>query len=163
MLSTSSRSTAPDPIDLSHEENQETVELSFDLLEHLNLGDYLECANEVTVPPLFPSTLSDSDYSDDADNSTVLMEGLIKLSEKQRNDAAPTPLSPADHHSKGPSERENNMVHSVGVMSSPPVTSKGVTASLDPSVSHRSNNTVFLDLRRQEKQAPPQVSLSFIK
>lgn len=154
-----SRSTGTDPIDPSHEYNQETVELSFDLLEHLNLSDYLERTNEVTVPPLSPSTLSDSDFSDNADNSTDLMDELIKLSKKQQNDAAPIPLSPIDHHPKGPAWREKNTVHSVGVMSSPPVPSKGVTASLDSSVSRGSKTTVFLDLRKQEEKAPPQVSL----
>ena len=125
----------------------------------MDLSDYLARTSEVTVPPLFPPILSDSDGSDDADNSTNLMEELVRLSRKQLNDAAPAPVSPVDHHA---SEKRKTKKHNVGVMSGPSVTSKGVTASLDPSVSHGSNTTVFLDLRKQEEQAPPQVSLVYL-
>ena len=130
----------------------------------MDLSDYLARTSEVTVPPLFPPILNDSGGSDDADNSTNLMEELVRLSRKQLNDAAPAPVSPVDHHAKGTSEKgkTKNKKHNVGVMSGPSVTSKGVTASLDPSGSHGSNTTVFLDLRKQEEQAPPQVSLVYL-
>ena len=143
-----------------HTNDQETVELRFDLLEHLNLSDYLERTNEVTVPPVFPPILSDRS-SDEADDSTSLMEELVRLSKKQQSDAAPEPVSPVDHHAKGTSENVKNKKHDVGIMSGPSVSSRGVTACLDPSIPSRSKNTVFLDLRRLEEQTPPQVIDSF--
>lgn len=130
--------------------DQETVELRFDLLEHLNLSDYLEHTNEVTVPPIFPPILSDSS-SDDADDGISLMEELVSLSRKQKSNAAPEPVGPVDHHARGRKKLD------VGVMSGPTVSSRGVTASLDPSTPSRSTNTVFLDLRKQEEQNLPQV------
>lgn len=126
------------------------------MLEHLNLSDYLERTNEVTVPPVFPPILGDSS-SDDADESTNLMEELVRLSKKQQSDAAPEPVSPVDHHARGNSENVKNKKHDVGVMSGPSVSSRGVTACLDPSIPSRSKNTVFLDLRRLEEQTAPQV------
>ena len=136
--------------------DQETVELRFDLLEHLNLSDYLERTNEVTVPPIFPPILSDSS-SDDADDGISLMEELVRLSRKQQSNAAPEPLSPVDHHARGMPENKKNKKQDVGMMSGPTVSSRGVTASLDPSTPGRSTNTVFLDLRKQEEQSLPQV------
>lgn len=151
-----STSTSPVVKTSNHTIDQETVKLRFDLLEHLNLSDYLERTNEVTVPPVFPPILSDSS-SDDADDSTSLMEELVRLSRKQQGNAAPEPVSPVDHHARGMSENEKNKKHDVGVMSGPSVSSRGVTACLDPSTPSRSTNTVFLDLRRHEEQNLPQV------
>lgn len=151
-----STGTAPVVETSNHLIDQETVELRFDLLEHLNLGDYLARTNEVTVPPVFPPILSDSS-SDDTDDGTNLMEELVRLSRKQQSNAAPEPVSPADHHARGLLENKNGKKHDVGVMSGPYVSSRGVTASLDPSTSSRSTNTVFLDLRRQEEQNLTQV------
>lgn len=136
--------------------DQDKVQLRFELLEHLNLGDYLERTNEVTVLPVFPPILSDSS-SDDADDSTSLMEELARLSRKQQNDAAPEPVSPVDHHARGTSESTMNKKYDIGVMSGPSVSSRGVTACLDPVISGRSKNTVFLDLRRIEEQTSVQV------
>lgn len=136
--------------------DQETVELRFDLLEHLNLSDYLERTNEVTVPPIFPPILNDSS-SDDADDGISLMEELVRLSRKQKSNAAPEPVGAVDHHARGMPGKKKNKKQDVGVMSSPTVSSRGVTASLDPSTPGRSSNTVFLDLRKQEEQSLPQV------
>lgn len=110
----------------------------------------------MTVLPVFPPILSDSS-SDDADDSTNLMEELARLSRKQQSDAAPEPVSPVDHHASGTSESTKNKKHDIGVMSGPSVSSRGVTACLDPDISKRSKNTVFLDLRRIEEQASLQV------
>ena len=140
----------------NHTTDQETIELRFDLLEHLNLSDYLDRTNEVTVPPVFPPILSDSS-SKDADDGTSLMEELVRLSRKQQSNAAPKPVSPVDHHARGLPENKPGKKHDVGVMSGPSVSSRGVTASLDSSNPCRSTNTVFLDLRRQEEQNQPQV------
>lgn len=154
---TSKSTAAVNAITSDHAINQETVELRFDLLEHLNLSDYLERTNEVTVPPVFPPFLADSECSDDADDSTSLMEELVRLSRKQQSDAAPEPVNPVDHHAKSSSKNVKNKRHDVGVMSGPSVTSTGVTACLDSSIPSRSKNTVFLDLRKLEEQTPPQV------
>ena len=135
----------------NHTIDQETVELRFDLLEHLNLSDYLERTNEVTVPPIFPPILSDSS-SDDNDDGTSLMEELVRLSRKQQRNAAPEPVIPVDQHARGMPENKNNKKQDVGVMSGPSVSSRGVTASLNPSTPISSTKTVFLDLRRQEEQ-----------
>ena len=140
----------------NHTIEPETVELRFDLLEHLNLSDYLERTNEVTVPPIFPPILSDSG-SDDADDSTSLMEELVRLSRKQQSNAAPEPVGPTDHHARCMPENKKNNKQDVGVMSGPSVSSRGVTASLDSSTPSRSTRTVFLDLRKQEEQNLPQV------
>ena len=151
-------STGPAPVvkTSNHTIDQEIVELRFDLLEHLNLSDYLERTNEVTVSPVFPPILSDSS-SDDADDGTSLMEELVRLSRKQQSNAAPEPVSPVDHHTRGFPENKTLKKHDVGVMSGPSVSSRGVTASLDPPTSSRSTNTVFLDLRRQQEQNLSQV------
>ena len=122
------------------------------MIEHLNLGDLLERTNEVTVPPVFPPSLSDSGNSDSEDSGNSLMEELVRLSRKQQNAAAPEPSSPIEHHSPRSSENVENKTHDVGVMSGPPVASTGVTACLDPS--SRLKDTVFLDLRKLEKETP---------
>ena len=150
--------TAPVVKTSNHTIEQETVELRFDLLEHLNLSDYLERTNEVTVPPIFPPILSDSSSDDaDADDGTSLMDELVRLSRKQQSNAAPEPVSPADNHSIGIPEIKKNKKQDVGLMSGPSVSSRGVSASLDPSTPSRSTSTVFLDLRKQEEQNLPQV------
>ena len=151
-----STGTAPVIKTFNHTVKQETVELRFDLLEHLNLGDYLERTNEVTVPPIFPPILSDSG-SDDGDDGTSLMEELVRLNRKQQSNAAPEPVSPADHNARDVPENKKNKKQDVGVMSGPSVSSKGVTANLDPSTPSRSTSTVFLDLRKQEEQNLTQV------
>ena len=120
------------------------------MIEHLNLGDLLERTNEVTVPPLFPSDLSDSGNSDSEDSGNSLMEELVRLSRKQQHAAAPGPVSPIEHHSPRSSENVKNKTHDVGVMSGPSVTSTGVTACLDPP--SRTKDTVFLDLRKLERE-----------
>ena len=148
--------TAPVVKTSNHTIEQETVELRFDLLEHLNLSDYLERTNEVTVPPIFPPILSDSSNDDD-DDGTSLMEELVRLSRKQQSNAAPEPVGPADHHSIGMSEIKKNKKQDVGLMSGPSVSSRGVSASLDPSTPSRSTSTVFLDLRKPDEQNPSQV------
>ena len=142
----------------NHTIEQDTVELRFDLLEHLNLSDYLERTNEVTVPPVFPPILSDSGSEDaDADDGVSLLEELVRLSRKQQSNAAPEPVSPADHHARGMPENKKNKKQDVGVMSGPSASSRGVSTSLDPSAPSRSTSTVFLDLRKQEEQNLPQV------
>ena len=141
-----------------HGDAQDTVKLKFDVIEHLNLGDLLEQTNEVTVHPLFPSTLSDSDNSDSEDSGNGLMEELVRLSRKQHNAAAPEPVSRVEHHSTNTSESAKNEQHDVGVMSGPSVTSTGVSACLDPSTQRKSEETVFLDLRRSVRENPLQVA-----
>ena len=143
-----------------HTDPHDTVKLSFDLIEHLNLGDLLERTNEVTVPPVFPASLSDSGNSDSEDSGNSLMEELVRLSKKQQNSAAPEPISPIEHHSPRSSENVKNKTHDVGVMSGPCVASTGVTACLDPS--SRSKDTVFLDLRKLEKETPQVIDLVII-
>lgn len=136
---------------------QDTVELTFDLIEHLNLGELLERTNEVTLPPLFPPIPSDSENSDSEDSGNSLMEELVRLSRRQQNAAAPEPISPIEHHSAG-TESVKNKRHDVGVTSGPSVTSTGVTACLDPPTTNKSTHTVFLDLRRLQGETLPQVT-----
>lgn len=138
---------------VDHADAQDTVKLNFDLIEHLNLGDLLQRTSEVTVAPLFPSILSDSENSDSEDSGNSLMEKLVRLSKKQQNAAAPEPISPMQPHLPSASESIEQETHDVGVMSGPSVTSTGVTTCLDPSTQGRSKGTVFLDLRNLEKES----------
>ena len=158
LFSEASKSKGLSPSTLSQDvNNPDKVELRFDLIEHLNLGDFLQRTNEVTVSPVFPPTVSDSDDSDSEGSGNSLMEELIRLSRKQQNDAAPEPNSPIDHLSPHSLESAVHKTHDVSVMSSPSVASVGVTASLDPSTQSRSNDTVFLDLRSLEEDTSSQV------
>ena len=147
----------PSSLTTDYVKSHDTVELRFDLIEHLNLDEFLERTNEVTVPTVFPPILGDSESSDSEDSGNSLMEELLRLSRMQQNAAAPEPKSPIDLHSPGTSGSPKHRTHDIGVMSGPSVTSTGVTASLDPSTPSRSKDTVFLDLRRLEGKTPTQV------
>ena len=166
LFSEASKSKGISPSTLSQDvNNPDKVELRFDLIEHLNLGDFLQRTNEVTVSPIFPPTLSDSDNSDSEGSGNSLMEELIRLSRKQQNDAAPEPNSPIDHLSPVFHSLESavHKTHDVSVMSSPSVASVGVTALLDPSAQSRPNDTVFLDLRSLEEDTSSQVVIMTLK
>ena len=163
LFSEASKSKGLSPSTLTQDvNNSDKVKLRFELIEHLNLGDFLQRTNEVTVSPVFPPCLSDSDNSDSEGSGNSLMEELKRLSRKQQNDAAPEPNSPIDHLSPHTLESAVHKMHDVSVMSSPSAASVGVTASLDPSTQSRSNDTVFLDLRNLKEDTSSQVAIAYV-
>ena len=123
------------------------MRLDFDLIEHLDLGNLLEHTNEVTIPPLFPATHSDTESCKSEDDNDNLMEELGRLSRKQQNAVAPDPVAPISLHLPDKSESVKNKPQDFGVMTEQSVTSTGVTTCLSSSSSRKSTDTVFLDLR----------------
>ena len=131
---------------------KETVKLNLDLIEHLDLSNLLERTNEVTVPPVFPPTLSDSESSEAEDDSSSLMEELVRLSRKQQNAAAPGPGSLISHHLPDISRSIRNKAHDVGVTCGQSVATTDLKDCLSPLSASKSADTVFLDLRELHRR-----------
>lgn len=131
---------------------KETVKLNLDLIEHLDLSNLLERTNEVTVPPVFPPTLSDAESSEAEDDSSSLMEELVRLSRKQQNAAAPGPGSLISHHLPDISRSIRNKAHDVGVTCGQSVATTDLKDCLSPLSASKSADTVFLDLRELHRR-----------
>lgn len=132
---------------------QEIVRLNFDLIEHLDLGNLLERTNEVTIPPVFPATHSDTESCKSEDDNDSLMEELVRLSRKQQNAGAPDSVVPISLHLTDKSESVKDKPQDFGLMTEQSVTSTGVTACLSSSSSRKCTDTVFLDLRGLAEEA----------